>query len=231
VFGRLGLIGIVALAMVVVVSQTGGGKAAQATIVQSCPSGSDGGVTVALSWPAPAEGSFETWLDIGFAKDFGEGTYVAYGPFDPAQTSYALAGLPEGIAYVYRVQSRSSDGWHRTASGGFVTACAQPAIPGDVSLRCTEGPEPGPADDGVAAVFAWTARTAGEQWIDLSVAGGAFAAGTYRGHGPVASGVSSYEVAGLARDVTYHWRVNTRTPGGWVSSGPASFVTPPCPRP
>ena len=226
--GRLGFIGIVTLALVVVVSQSGGGKAAQATLAQSCPGGADGGVTVSFVWPAAGEGATETWLDLGYAAEFPDATFQGYGPFDPAQTAYAIAGLPPGVKYYYRVQSKKADGWHTNAAGAFVTACGKPAIPGNVAQRCYEGPEPGPADDGVAAVFSWTGGAAGEQWIDLSVAGDAFAPGTYRGYGPIASGAASYEIVGLARGVTYWWRINTRTPGGWLTSSVGRFETAVC---
>jgi len=228
VLGRLAFLGIVTLALVVVVSQSGGGKAAQATVAQSCPGGPDGGVTVSFVWPAAGEGATETWLDFGYAAEFPDATYQGYGPFDPAQTAYAIAGLPAGVKYYYRVQSKEADGWHTNASGSFVTACGRAAVPGAVTPRCYEGPEPGPADDAVAAALSWQAGSAGEQWIDLSVAGEAFTPGTYQGYGPVASGAATYEVLGLARGVTYWWRINTRTPGGWLTSGVGRFETPAC---
>ena len=121
--------------------------------------------------------------------------------------------------------------WHIVAAGAFTSACGQPPIAGVVTQRCVEGPEPGPTDDGVSGVFTWTPGSAGEQWIDLSVDGGAFAPGMYQGYGPVASGAASHEIAGIARGVTYYWRVNVRTPGGWLTSAPASFETLACPRP
>jgi hypothetical protein len=229
VFGRLGFIGIVALAMVVLVSQSGGSDAAP-TIAQSCPGGSAAGVTVSFVWPPAAEGATETYLDIGLNRDFTEASYQGYGPFDPTQTAYALAALPEGVKYHYRVQSRAADSWHVQAKGTFTTACGAPPVPRAATQRCTEGPLPGDADDSVTATFSWNPGAQGEQWIDLSTGGEDFAPGTYQGYGPAHSGAETFEVAGIARGVTYWWRVNVRTPGGWITSPAAIFASLPCPR-
>jgi hypothetical protein len=234
--GKLGFFGIIGLGLMVVVSQSGGSDASTATIAQSCPSGAESGVTVAFVWASPSEGVAETWLDLGLTPAFAEAASQSYGPFDPAQTAYAIAGLPVGVKYHYRVQALTHDAagiakWHTVAAGAFTSACGQPPIAGAVMQRCIEGPEPGPADDGVSGVFTWKPGSAGEQWIDLSVDGGAFATGMYQGYGPVASGAASYEITGIARGVSYHWRVNVRTPGGWLTSAPAAFETLACPRP
>ena len=238
-FGRLAFLGIVGLAMVVLVSQSGG-KAAQATIAQSCPAGEGGGggVTVSFVWPAAGEGAIETWLEVGLNGEFTPASYQSYGPFDPGQTAYALAALPEGVRYHYRTQAKTSpEGgtaagteWKTIAKGAFTAACGKPAAPISAAQRCIEGPEPGPADDGVAALFAWAPGTEGEQWIDVSADGDGFAPGTYEGHGPAASGATTLEVSPLARGARYWWRVNVRTPGGWIASVPASFETLECAR-
>ncbi len=227
--GKLGFFGIIGLALFVVVSQTGG-NAAQATVSQSCFSGADGGVTVAFVWPAPGEGATETWLDLGFGTQFDATTSQGYGPFDPAQTSYAIAGLPEGVKYHYRVQAKKSDGWHEAAKGTFTSKCGEPPATGGITQRCVEGPAPGPTDDGVTAMFSWQPKSMGEQWIDLTVAGSGFAPETYQGFGPIASGVAAHEITGLARGTSYWWRVNVRATGGWLKSGVGSFSTLPCPR-
>jgi hypothetical protein len=228
-FGRLGFIGVVGLALVVIVTQSGG-NAAQATISQSCPGGSDGSVTVAFVWPAPREGATETWLDLSLNDAFAQGTAQSYGPFDPAQTAYAVAGLPRDAKYHYRVQSASPDGWTTTAAGTLRTTCGQPAAPIGVIQKCVEGPEPGPVDDGVTALFSWRPGSPGDYWIDVTTGGDAFAAGSYAGHGPAPNDATTLEVAGLARDTHYWWRVNIRMSGGWLTSPPAAFTTLPCPR-
>ena len=234
--GKLGFFGIIGLGLMVVVSQSGGSDAARATVAQSCPSGAESGVTVAFVWASPGEGVTETWLDLGLSLAFAEASSQSYGPFEPAQTAYAIAGLPIGVKYHYRVQALQHDAagtptWHIVAAGAFTSACGQPPIADVVTQRCVEGPEPGPTDDGVSGVFTWTPGSAGEQWIDLSVDGGAFAPGMYQGYGPVASGAASHEIAGIARGVTYYWRMNVRTAGGWLTSAPAAFETLACPRP
>lgn len=229
-FGRLGFIGIVGLALVVIVTQSGG-NAAQATISQSCPGGEGAGVTVAFVWPLASEGATETWLDLSLNDAFTRGTAQSHGPFDPAQTAYAVAGLPRDVKYYYRVQAKAPDGsWTTTAAGTLTTTCGDAAAPIGVGQRCVEGPEPGPVDDGVTGLFSWTAGSPGEQWIDLTASGEAFLPGTYLGHGPAATGATSLEVAGLVRGVSYWWRVNIRTSGGWLTSPVATFVALPCPR-
>ena len=228
--GRLVLVGVVALALIVVVTQSGGGKAAQATIAQSCPGGPVAGVTVSLVWPAAAEGASQTFLDLGLDPAFTAGQFQGYGPFDPAVTAYALAALPEGIAYHYRVQSLTVDGWKLNARGTFTTACGAPPVVGDVTQRCVEGPEPGDADDGVSATFSWKPGAEGEQWVDVTVQPDVFAPEFSRGYGPAPSGAASLVATGLARETRYWWRVNVRTPGGWITSPSASFTTLPCPR-
>jgi hypothetical protein len=229
VFGKIGFLGIVGLAMIVLVSRSDG-DAAQATVAQSCPSGDGGGVTVAFVWPAPGEGAFEAWLDLGLGPQFDAATSQGYGPFDPAQTSYAVAGLPERTKYHYRVQARKADGWHEAAKGTFTAKCGEPPVTGGITQRCVEGPVPGPADDGVTGTFSWLPNSMGEQWLDVSVAGPDFAPGMYQGYGPVVSGVAAHEIEGLARGTRYWWRVNVRGVGGWLTSAPAEFSTLPCPR-
>lgn len=228
-FGRLAFIGIVGLALTVVVSQSGG-KAAQANVAQSCPGGPQGGVTVSFVWPAAGEGALETYLDIGLNGAFTPESYQSYGPFDPGQTAYALASLPQDVGYHYRVQARTAEAWKIIAKGTFTSACGKPAAPIAAAMRCIEGPEPGPADDGVAATFSWAAGAEGEQWIDVSSEGDAFAPGAYTGYGPAGAGASTLEVSPLARGVRYWWRVNVRTAGGWIASVSASFETPACAR-
>lgn len=228
-FGRLAFIGIVGLALTVVVSQSGG-KAAQASIAQSCPAGPDGGVTVSFVWPVPGEDALETYFELGLNGAFTPASFVSYGPLDPGQTAYALAALPPGVDYHYRVQIRTSTEWKLIAKGSFETACGKPAAPIAAAMRCIEGPEPGPADDGVAVTFTWAPGAAGEQWIDVSAAGDAFAPGTYTGYGPAMTGASTHEVSPLPRGTAYWWRVNVRTAGGWIASTAASFVTPACAR-
>lgn len=228
--GRLAIVGVVAIALIVAVTKSGDGKAAQATIAQSCPGAMDSGVTVSVVWPAAAEGSTLTFLDLGLDAGFTEGRFLAYGPFDPALTAYALAGLPEGVPYHYRVQSLTADGWKLNARGSFTTACGATPVPGEVAQRCMEGPAPGPADDGVSASFAWKPGAEGEQWVDITVQPDAFTPEFSRGYGPAASGVGALTADALARDTKYWWRVNVRTPGGWLTSATASFTTLPCPR-
>jgi hypothetical protein len=228
--GRLVIVGVVALALVVVVTESGGGKAAQATISQSCPGEPGSGVTVSLVWPAAPEGASQTFLDLGFGATFTDAQFQAYGPFDPTLTAYALAGLPEGLLYHYRVQSLTAEGWKLNASGSFSTACGAAPVLAEVTQRCVEGPEPGSADDGVGATFSWKPGAEGEQWVDVTVQPDIFAPEFSRGYGPAASGAASFAADGLARDTHYWWRVNVRTPGGWITSGTGSFTTLPCPR-
>ena len=228
-FGRLAFIGIVGLALTVVVSQSGG-KAAQANIAQSCPGGPNGGVTVSFVWPAAGEGALETYLDLGLNSAFTPASFQSYGPFEPGQTAYALAALPQDLDYHYRVQARTATEWKLIAKGSFTSECSKPAAPISAAMRCIEGPEPGQADDGVAVTFTWTPGAGGEQWIDISPDGDSFAPGSYTGYGPALAGASTHEVSPLLRGTHYAWRVNVRTSGGWIASTSASFDTPACAR-
>lgn len=120
--GQLGFFGIVGLALVVIVSQPGG-TAPAAAIWQSCPNGDASGVTAAFAWNAPDDGATETWLDVSLGDAFIDTATQAYGPFEPAQTAYAVAGLPPGIRYFYRVQAKSGDAWSKVAEGQLQTTC------------------------------------------------------------------------------------------------------------
>ena len=64
-----------------------------------------------------------------------------------------------------------------------------------------------------------------EQWLDLSRKGNRFAPGTYAGF-KLAPGIDTLTVAASDPDVPYYWRINSKTPIGWLESNQGQFV--PC---
>ena len=99
-------------------------KAATAVVTQSCSAAVPGAATVTLAWPAAKPGAQETWLDLGLAADFPPGSFQSHGPLAPAQTAYAIDGVPSGLTYHYRLNALYPDGWHLSAAGTFVSKCS-----------------------------------------------------------------------------------------------------------
>jgi hypothetical protein len=74
--------------------------------------------------------------------------------------------------------------------------------------------------------FKWTpVEGATEQWLDLSRSDNHFAPGTYTGY-KLTSGTDTLTATLSETHRPYFWRVNSRTPGGWVESTLGQFV--PC---
>ena len=94
---------------------------ASAEIRQACDAA--GAVSVAIAWPAQAEGALETWVDLSLTDGFVEGGFTSHGPFEPARVEYIMAGVPAGVEYHYRVNTRHADAWRTTAEGSFVSGC------------------------------------------------------------------------------------------------------------
>jgi lipoprotein-anchoring transpeptidase ErfK/SrfK len=75
--------------------------------------------------------------------------------------------------------------------------------------------------------FDWQAMAgATQQWVDLSVQDNNFAAGTFVGYGPLDGKATSVSWSNLEPGTAAFWRVNARTPSGWVTSETGTFV--PC---
>jgi hypothetical protein len=119
---RFAFLGLIAFA-IYVYSSSPQSKAASATVTQACSAASPGAATVTLAWPAPAPGAQQVWLDVGLSPEFPAGSYQPHGPFDPAQTAYAIDGVPSATKLYYRVNVLSETGWHATAAGSLTAKC------------------------------------------------------------------------------------------------------------
>ncbi len=74
--------------------------------------------------------------------------------------------------------------------------------------------------------FAWQPdAAAGEQWLDLSMVDGSFAAATYVSLGPLAPAAAEYVWTGAIDSQPRFWRVNTRTGSGWRPSESAAVTS------
>src|SRR5215211_342894 len=84
------------------------------------------------------------------------------------------------------------------------------------------------ADRSVQVSLAWTSSNQGVQWLDLSLSNNNFAAGTFVGAGPLASGQNNFTWNGLLPGLNHYLRVNTFTSQGWVASNTVAFTTLNC---
>lgn len=74
--------------------------------------------------------------------------------------------------------------------------------------------------------FNWNpVEGATEQWLDLSRKDNRFAPGTYSGF-KLAAGADTLTTTATEPDSPYYWRINSKTPIGWVESAQGQFV--PC---
>ena len=76
-----------------------------------------------------------------------------------------------------------------------------------------------------SVTFSWQPTGALEQWLDVSLQDNRFAPGTYHGY-KLEPGVDGFTAAALDNDAPHFWRINSRTPNGWVESTQGQFV--PC---
>lgn len=224
--GRWLFLAVVGIALYTYVSQSEPSGAATATVSQTCSAAKPGTATATFVWPAPQAGASQTWFDISVVPGFAPGWFQGFGPLAPSNTAYAFDGLPNGVAFYYRVNTLYANGWRESASGSFVANCGGGAgggapVTGNVTQQCDGGA-------GVNVTFNWQANAAGSQWLDLSIFNNGFAPGSFVGAGPVGSGGTSFTWYGLARGATHYWRVNTSTPAGWSSSNTGSFTTLTC---
>jgi hypothetical protein len=74
--------------------------------------------------------------------------------------------------------------------------------------------------------FSWSPLPgASEQWLDVSLKDNRFAPGTYRGF-KLAPDANSLTTGALDASKPHYWRINSRSPDGWVESTTGQFV--PC---
>ena len=219
--GRLLFVGIVVMGLHTIVTHTPRSGAATATVTQSCSAAVPGAAAVTFAWPATQPGAQQTWLDLSLVPGFAPGWFKGHGAFAGNQTVYALDGVPQGLTFFYRVNTLYPSGWRETATGSFVSGCGGGGgggapVAGGVQQVC-EG-------NSVAVTFTWQAKASGPQWLDLSVFNNGFAPGTFVGVGPIGSGGGSFTWHGIMKGTTHFWRINTLSPGGWMTSNTAAFT-------
>lgn len=177
----------------------------------------DGSATVTFSWEA-MPGAIYQWLDLSMADNgFAPRSFVGMGPFQSSQTTVNWPGIVSGEPHYWRINTLTASGWVTSETQVFV-ACS-PAVLLWGPLECQP--------DGTATVdFHWApTTTAGIQWLDLSINGASFAAGTFDTSGPLFRSVSSYLWTGLKAGAVYYFRVNSfaLSPFGWLPSETAGF--------
>jgi hypothetical protein len=85
------------------------------------------------------------------------------------------------------------------------------------------------ASESAQLTFKWTpVAGATEQWLDLSLKDNRFAPGTYRAF-KLTPGVETLNTSAINAGEPHYWRINSKTPGGWVESTLGQFV--PCDAP
>jgi hypothetical protein len=64
-----------------------------------------------------------------------------------------------------------------------------------------------------------------QQWVDFATTPDGFGSGHFVGVGPFGPYATSADWDGMAGGTPYYWRVNTLTPGGWITSPIGSFTS------
>jgi len=127
VLGRIGFLGVVGLGLFVYMSSAGAKASARVTITCEAPASAT--ATADFSWRGPKSGAGESWLDLSVAPGFPAGWTQAHGPFAAADTKATVEGLPAGIRFYYRVNTRYGETWRATASGSLQTTCPAQGAP------------------------------------------------------------------------------------------------------
>lgn len=219
-FGRFGILGLVAFGLFVYMNGPTSGSAS-AVVTQTCNGADPGNAIVRLEWPAPDEDAQQTWVDLSLTEDFLEGTFRAYGPIAPAHAEFTLGSAPLGVTFHYRVNSLMPGGWDETARGSFLVDCARPPISGDITQACA-------ADGTVSVTFRWQQRAPGPQWVELTTHTDGFVADAFARSGPIADRAESHTWTGIAQGIRYRWRISVDTPEGQMTSDPGDLVVRGC---
>jgi hypothetical protein len=86
-------------------------------------------------------------------------------------------------------------------------------------------------DNKISVAFAWqlSDTTAKEQWVDLSMTNGDFAAGAFSSNGPLSGQATSFVWTGIQPSTVYYSRINRLLPDGtWETSPTTTFQTINC---
>lgn len=195
---------------------------------QQCSTSRPGTVAVTFTWPRPAAGARQVWLDLSLVDNgFVRGTFLGVGPFQAGAGSFTWDGIRPGLLHYFRLNVLYDDGWRPSPTGRFVSGlCLSPAAAlQGVGQACT-GSNPGK----VSVAFRWSPAlpSGGAQWVDLSIFNNSFAPGTFLGMGPLPLSQSMVVWDGLQPGTTHYWRVNTLASNGWHPSASGVFTTPAC---
>jgi hypothetical protein len=184
-------------------------------------------ITVIFNWTPSGHGP--QWLDLSLANNgFVPGTFVNAGPLDGRESSFTWQGLLPGATHFIRLNTLTPQGWQPSPTYTFVTGvCHVPASPPILVEQHCSTAMPGR----VVVTLKWAVGDAGPEWVDLSLFDNNFAAETFIGSGPLASGQSALVWDGLAERATHFVRVNTLTSIGWRPSPATSFTTIDCESP
>lgn len=219
-FGRFGLLGLVAFGLFVYMTGPDSG-AASALVTSTCRGARDGHAIVRLEWKRPGGEALQSWLDVSLTEEFVPGQYAAHGPLLADQHVYTLGELPLGLRLHYRVNTLAGEKWRVTSKGSFVVDCARPPIAGEVTQACA-------GDGTVAVTFRWEPRAPGSQHVDITTHAEGFAADAYASQGPVAEGADTHTWEGMTQGIRYRWRVRVETPEGPMTSEPRELVVRGC---
>jgi hypothetical protein len=122
------------------------------------------------------------------------------------------------IALIALVAVLATAGALRSHAPRPAEAAATGALLSFPSANCNDG--------ATSITFKWqTVPGATEQWLDLSLSDNHFAPGTYEGT-KLTPDVNTLTLAALDSQAPHYWRVNSKTPDGWVESALGQFV--PC---
>jgi hypothetical protein len=113
-----------------------------------------------------------------------------------------------------------------TTAGALHSNAPQPA---EAAGALTRFPSANCDGGSASLTFSWTpVAGATEQWLDLSLKDNHFAPGTYQNF-KLTPGIDTLTTSALDPDAPHYWRINSKTPNGWVSSALGQFV--PCDSP
>jgi hypothetical protein len=157
------------------------------------------------------------WLDLSVQNNgFNFGTYASVGPLSAGTSSLSWPGILPGVVHYWRVNTWTGSQWVTSATGVFVPCT--PALPVAANVQCGR---PGTA---FVDLYWITSGVGLSQWVDVSGQGTSFFPGTYAGYGPLNPMQSSLRWSDLQVGLPYSFRINTLTPGGWLTSVVGTFM-------
>lgn len=194
---------------------------------QGCSQSNPGKITVTFSW-TPA-GMGEQWLDLSlYNNDFAAGTFVGSGPLSPGANTLVWDGIEPGRVHFARVNTLTASGWQSSPTYSFLTGSCTTIDGSSTSpvfyQQVCSAENPGQ----IAMIFRWQPIGEGVQWLDISLFGNDFAAGTFSSWGPWPAETSTATWNGILPGRTHYFRINTASLAGWKTSKTVMFTTGTC---